>query len=191
MSGLLSVAYFLTTLTFSLALFILWARLALRYFKVSALHPVAHSIYNLTDPLIKPIDQLILQDKKARKPYDWACLALIVIVELIKFIILGLILYGTILPISYLIMFVFTDLIVQPCNLLFYIILIRVIMSWVNPVWQHPIADVMKVISDPILIFARRLIPDISGIDFSPFVVMVLLKVVTLFMSASMPLKLI
>lgn len=188
MAGFISVGYFLVNLFFSAILFLLWARLVMRYFRISALHPVSQAVNTFTNPLISPIDNLIFGKMTKPRRYDWVCLALIVLVEIIKFISITLVVYQKFLPPAYLLLFVVADLIVQPCNLLFYMILIRVIMSWVNPLWQHPVADILKVITNPILTFGRKIIPDISGFDFSPFIAMIILKIITLFISASMPL---
>ena len=191
MSGIFAVVHFLVTLFFSLALFVLWLRIFLRYFKISSLHPVSQAINTFTDPLVKPLENLIATEKKGPRQYDWACFALVVITEIIKFILLSFLLYKAMMPITYLILFVLTDLIVQPCNLLFYILLVRVIMSWVNPTWHHPLAEVMNKITDPLLTLGRSIIPDISGFDFSPYIILIILKIIVLFMSASMPLRLI
>ena len=191
MSGLFAVVHFLTTLFFSLVLFVLWARIFLRYFKISPLHPVCQTINTFTDPLIKPLERLIAAEKKGLTQYDWPCLALVIIVEFIKFIVLSFLLYKALMPVSYLILFVLTDLIVEPCNLLFYVLLVRIVMSWVNPNWHHPLADVINKITDPLLKFGRQIIPDISGFDFSPYIILIVLKIIVLFMSASMPLRLI
>ncbi|MBA3537342.1 MAG: YggT family protein [Tatlockia sp.] len=191
MSGFIAVGHFLVTLLFSLILFLLWARVFLRYFKISSLHPISQTINTFLDPFIKPIANRIQTKNKKHSPYDWACFALIVIVEFVKYIILGFLLYKTMLPLSYLILFVITDLVVQPCNLLFYMLLIRVIMSWVKPDWRHPLEEVIRKITNPILAFGRSIVPDISGFDFSPFIILILLKVITLFMTASLPLRLV
>lgn len=187
MSGLIAVSYFLVDLFFNMVLFVLWLRIALRFFRVSAIHPVGRLIYGLTNPVIHPIERLIYPKNATIKQYDWVCLGLIFVVELLKFFLIGLVFHGILLPISYLILFAVADAIIQVCNLLFYIILIRVIMSWVNPTWQHPALDIIKLISNPLLNLGRRIIPDISGFDFSPFIIMIILKVITLFMAASLP----
>jgi YggT family protein len=192
MPGLITITYFFINLLFSLVLFVLWLRLILRYFHVSTLDPVHQAISRLTNPLITPIEQLIRTDKMSvKRRYDLACLGLLIVAEFIKFIVLGLLLYKTLMPISYILLFSFADLIVQPCNLLFYMILIRIIMSWVNPMWQHPATNIIKLATDPLLELGRRLVPDISGFDFSPFIILIVLKVITSFMSASLPLKLV
>ncbi len=87
----------------------------------------------------------------------------------------------------YIVLYVVADLIIQPCNLLFYAILIRVIMSYVNPYWQHPLNDFLRIVTEPLLSRGRRLIPIMANIDFSPFIIMLILKVITLFISASLP----
>ena len=72
------------------------------------------------------------------------------------------------MPILFILLYVLADLIIQPCNLLFYAIIIRVIMSYANPGWQHPLADFLRLLTEPLLILGRKIIPDISGFDFSP-----------------------
>ncbi len=191
MSGLVSVGYFLFSLLFSLLTFVLWTRMALRYFRVSTLHPVSQAINRLTNPIITPLAGLFKSKTKRLSRYDWACFTVLVIVELVKFITLGWLLLGILMPWTLVLLYTVADLIVQPCDLLFYAILIRVIMSWVNPHWQHPFADVLRLVTAPLLQMARRLIPDIAGFDFSPFLAVLALKVITLFISSSMPLHLI
>jgi len=191
MGGLITVGYFLFTLVFSLLTFLLWARIGLRYFRVSLIQPVSYAINSLTNPVIQPIARLFPAGKKQLSRYDWPSFGLLVAVEFIKFIAIGMLFYGAMMPFLLLVLYVLADLIVQPCNLLFYAILIRVVMSWINPAWRHPIADVLRIITEPALRVGRRIIPEMSGFDFSPFIVMIMLKVITIFISASMPLQLI
>ena len=191
MSGFLAVGYFLFALFFSLLSFILWTRIALRYFRISPLHPVSQGINKLSDPIIMPLAHRFTAHKRRLSRYDWPCFSVLVIVELLKFIAIGSLFLGAMLPWSFLPIYTLADLIVQPCNLLFYAVIIRVIMSWVNPGWQHPIADVLRRVTDPLFHFGRRIIPDTSGFDFSPFVILILLKIIPLFITAMLPLHLI
>lgn len=192
MAGLMSVSYFLVALIFSLILFVLWGRIILRYYRVSALHPVTHAIARLTNPLFVPLERLIYLENKKRLPrYDWICLAFIACVEAIKFILLGLLAYKIVLPFGYLLLFIVADMVVQPCNLFFYALLLRVIMSWVNPQGSmHPAANLLNLITNPLVRLGQTIIPNISGFDFGPFVIMIILKVITLFISAMLPLPL-
>ena len=192
MSGLIAVGYFLFALFFSLLSFVLWTRIALRYFRVSSLHPVSQTINKVTNPIINPLNHMFGITHISRlSRYDWACFCVLVAVELLKFLAIGALFLGAMLPWSFVPLYTLADLIVEPLNLLFYAIVIRVIMSFINPRWHHPIADLLRLVTEPVLRLARQLIPDIAGLDFSPYVTMIILKMIALFISASLPLHLI
>ena len=191
MVGLLTVGYFLFALLFSLLGFVLWARIGLRYFRISAIHPVSHLILTITNPIVLPLAHHFPIQTTRKSPYDWPCFCVLVMVELLKFIAIGSLFLGVTLPWTFLPIYTLADLIIQPCNLLFYAMLIQVIMSYVNPHWQHPAADVLRLITEPLYRLGRRIIPDISGFDFSPFLMMIILKIITLFIRSYLPLHLI
>lgn len=191
MIGLFNVGLFLFSLCFTLITFVLWARIALRYLRISALHPISQVVFSLTNPVINPIERLAPKLEKRFPRYDWATFLILIAVELIKFILIGVLFLGVLMPVPYLLAYTLADLIIQPCNLLFYAILIRVIMSWVNPGWQHPFAEFLYVLTEPLLRLGRMIVPDISGFDFSPLLMMVILKIITLFISGLLPLPLI
>lgn len=190
MSGLTAVGLFVVSSLFSLLIFSIWLRIALRYFRISALNPLSQLVHTITDPLVKPIQQLLKQKPKPGQKYDVATIIALVLVEVIKILLISLIAFQTIMPIGYFLIYVIADLIIQPCDLLFFAILIRVIMSFVNPAWNGPIADILRILTEPVLKYGRRFFPDISGFDFSPFLILMILKVITLFINASLPWRL-
>jgi YggT family protein len=65
-----------------------------------------------------------------------------------------------------------------------FLLLIRVLLSWINvdpyrPVIDHPAIHLLARITDPVLAPLRRLIPPIGGaIDISPVVALLLLEIV-------------
>lgn len=65
-----------------------------------------------------------------------------------------------------------------------FLILVRVILSWinVNPYRQrfdHPAVQILERITDPVLVPLRRIIPPIGGaIDISPIVALIILDIV-------------
>lgn len=187
MSGFTAVGYFLASLVLGLTILALWLRIALRYLKFSTLSPLGKLVGTLTDPIVNPIASVFHLKYKPGQRFDVIAIVLLVLVECIKITLLCLLRYKSLFPLPYLILYVIADLIIQPCNLLFYAILIRVIMSYLNPNWQHPIADFLRALTEPLLILGRKIIPDISGFDFSPLIILILLEVITLFISASLP----
>ena len=65
-----------------------------------------------------------------------------------------------------------------------FLLLIRVLLSWINtdphrPVIDHPAVRLLERITDPVLAPLRRLIPPIGGtVDISPVVALIILEVV-------------
>jgi YggT family protein len=191
MAGLIAVSYFLISIFFNLIIFIFWLRILLRYYRVSPLHPMGQAIYHLTDRIVLPLESIVFRNKRRLHRFDAISFACIVVLEIIKFVLLSLIAYQALLPLTYLVLFVAADLIIQLGDLLFYALLLRVILSWVNPQWQmHPAAMILNLITDPLIRIGHKIIPNISGFDFAPFIMMVIIKVITLFISASIPIHL-
>ena len=57
-------------------------------------------------------------------------------------------------------------------NIYFFIIIIRALLSWVNPDPYNPIVQFLHSITEPVLYRVRQLIPMSGmGIDFSPIIV--------------------
>ena len=59
---------------------------------------------------------------------------------------------------------------------LFALILARIVLSWVN-IGSYKIRDLVFRITDPILEPIRRILPPMGGLDFSPFLVLILAQV--------------
>jgi YggT family protein len=75
-------------------------------------------------------------------------------------------------------MFLFANLLEALAQLLYYalniymwIIIIRAVLSWVNPDPYNPIVRFLHQITDPVLHPIRRRLPFMGGIDISPIIV--------------------
>ena len=56
-----------------------------------------------------------------------------------------------------------------------YIIIVRAIISWVNPNPYNPLVRLIHGLTDPVLEPLRRLLPDMGGLDISPFVAILII----------------
>jgi len=56
-----------------------------------------------------------------------------------------------------------------------YLIIARAIMSWMNPNPNNPAIKFIHMVTDPVLEPIRRLLPSMGGVDFSPFVAMIII----------------
>ena len=59
-----------------------------------------------------------------------------------------------------------------------FIVLARVLMSWVNIDPYSPLARAIYNLTEPVLAPVRNILPPAAGLDFSPIVVILLLQVV-------------
>jgi YggT family protein len=56
-------------------------------------------------------------------------------------------------------------------NIYMWIVIIRALISWVNPDPRNPIVRFLYNATEPLLYRVRRAIPFFGGIDFSPLIV--------------------
>ncbi|MDP9212012.1 MAG: YggT family protein [bacterium] len=57
------------------------------------------------------------------------------------------------------------------------LIIIRVLMSWVNPHPSGPLGRFLMEVTEPILKPFQRILPPMAGIDFSPILALVTLQI--------------
>jgi YggT family protein len=69
----------------------------------------------------------------------------------------------------------FVDLLILALQLL---ILARVILSWVSPNPTNPISRFIVEVTDPVLVPFQKLIPPVSGLDFSPIIALIALQLI-------------
>jgi len=180
MNALTSVGYFLVTTLFGLVTFVLWVRLFIRYFSIGPFNPFVQSIYQLTNPVIIPLQRHITRSALVKSRYDLACFVLLVGCELFKFTLLNVFFLNQPLSIPFLALNVIASLIIEPCNILFYAIIARALMSWFSPQAQHPMLAILFAITEPLLRAFRRLLPSVGAFDFSPLAAIITLQVIEL-----------
>ena len=69
-------------------------------------------------------------------------------------------------------------------SLYFWIVMAAVVLSWVNPDPYNPIVRGIRSLTEPVFYRVRKLMPFtyFSGIDFSPFVIVLGIKFVQIFL---------
>ncbi len=63
-----------------------------------------------------------------------------------------------------------------------WIIIIRALLSWVNPDPYNPIVRFLAAVTDPVLAPIRRRLPYLGGLDISPIIVILILYFLRLFL---------
>ncbi len=90
-------------------------------------------------------------------------------------------------------MFVFANLLTAIAQILhiglfiyMWMIIIRAVISWVNPDPYNPIVQFLNRSTEPVLQLVRRALPIAWGIDFSPLVVILAIMFLDQFFVASL-----
>ncbi|MBI3398480.1 MAG: YggT family protein [Deltaproteobacteria bacterium] len=86
-------------------------------------------------------------------------------------------------------MFVFANLINALATIIYYllniymwIIIIRALISWVNPDPYNPIVRFLYQVTEPVLYPIRRRLPFMGGIDLSPIIVLLVIVFLQVFL---------
>jgi YggT family protein len=152
-------------------------RFFMQYFRVDFYNPLSQSIVKLTNPFILPLRRVV----PGYRGYDFASLIL-------TYLLGGLVLsiyYGfwmnfslsDIIPILLLLML---QLVYSAVNLFFFLIILRIILSFVmmgQGLTRNPLADVIFQLTEPVMRPFQRLIPPVGMLDFSPIVIFLLIMV--------------
>lgn len=131
---------------------------------------IANFIFVMSDWLVKPLRKII----PGKGGYDWASL---VAAYLVALAVTALIFTGAGFPLS---TGMFLLALIRLVHWIVYgfmgLLLIDVVLSWVNP--HAPMAPLIRALTDPLLRPLRRVIPPLGGIDLSPLLAFVLLRIV-------------
>ena len=67
-----------------------------------------------------------------------------------------------------------------------YVVLIRVVISWINPDPHNPIVQFLRGVTDPAIEAVRRIVPSFlwsTGLDFTPLILILLLQAVIMLLN--------
>lgn len=161
---------FLIKSLFDLYLLVLVVRLILAYAQANYFNPVTRLIVKLTQNIVQPIRRIIPNYKRI----EFSTVAVILVLELIKIVLLCLLTVG--LPhILLLLEFALVDAVRLLLQTFFYAILIQAILSWLQPS-ETSMTQVLQQITAPVLRPLQRIIPPLGGFDITPIPALLLLQ---------------
>jgi len=159
---------FLIITIFDLYLMVILLRFFLQLFRADFYNPLSQFVVRATNPVLKPLRQII----PGLGGIDISSLVFAYTVSLLKFFLVFAIVAGSVPPFYKLLILSLSDLLTQSVNLLFWMILIRVIMSWINPGLHNPIMAVIYQLTEPLMAPVRRILPPMGGLDLSPIILL-------------------
>jgi YggT family protein len=179
MDPVISAFAFIIRTFFELYTVIVILRMVLPWVRADYYNPLSQVVLKLTEPILMPLKNIF----PSVGYVDFRVLFLLFILQGVK--LSGLLfLQLHILPnISGLLLWIIGDLIEQVVNLMFFIIMVVVISSWFNTHIMHPIIAVFHKIADPYLNIFRKMIPPIAGLDLSPILALITLKLISIILA--------
>jgi len=146
-------------------------RLLLQRVRADFYNPLCQAIVKITNPLLVPLRRII----PGLWGWDMASLVLAFLVQLVMLLLLAVLLG---FPINgFIVIVTILRLITLTLNIYFFAILLRALSSWLNPNPYNPGIILLIQLTEPVLGYARRYIPNIASLDFSPLVVLIIIQI--------------
>ncbi|MBD3610566.1 MAG: YggT family protein [Gammaproteobacteria bacterium] len=151
-------------LTFMLRFLFQWSR-------ADFYNPISQFLVKVTNPLLIPVRRII----PGLFGLDVAAITLMLALEFLKLSLISLINGATILPVGFLI-YACAELLQLASYVFMFSIIIQAIVSWINPHSYNPVMSLLFSLNEPLLRPARRLLPNMGGLDLSPLIVLIALQ---------------
>ena len=163
---------FLVRTAFQIYILLVLLRFFLQAVRADFYNPLSQLVVKATAPLLTPLRRVI----PPLRGLDTASLMLAWGLKTLELVLVAL-LRGGGLQIVLPLLLAIPELVSLAFDILFWAILIQAILSWIQPGTYSPITAVLDALTAPLLRPARRLLPPMGGLDFSPMIVMVVLVV--------------
>lgn len=161
---------FLIQTLFGLYIAIVVIRFLLQWVRADFYNPFSQFVVQVTSPVLRPLRRVI----PAWGGLDWASVVLAWGLKSLELMLLTLVL-GLDRNLLGALFWAIPALVSLLFSIFLFAILIRVILSWVNPDPYNPGMQLLNRVTDPLLRPAQRRVPLIAGIDLSPMLVMLVL----------------
>ncbi|KFZ39259.1 membrane protein [Shewanella mangrovi] len=172
---------FLVSTIFDLYLMVVILRIWMQLVRADFYNPFSQFIVKATHPIIKPLRRVL----PSIGNLDTASVVLALAVVVLKILVITLI-AGAQFNILATLIFALVSVIKQAGVLLFYLLIIRAILSWVSQ-GSNPFEYVLYQLTEPFLGPIRRIIPPIGGLDLSVLVLFILLNFLNLLLAQHVP----
>lgn len=156
---LLDVLFGLIALVFALRVLLQWVGAQFH-------NPICQSIYRITNPVLMPLRRVL----KPWRKVDLAGSVVVYLVLAVKAVLL-LALWRLSIHIDAVLVLALAETLGLLLTFYFWMILVRVILSWVGGGGRNPAVPLLMQLTEPLLRPVRRLLPAPGGFDLSPLLV--------------------
>ncbi|NBC47203.1 MAG: YggT family protein [Gammaproteobacteria bacterium] len=159
---------FLVKTLFGLFIALVIIRFLLQWVRADFYNPISQFVVKFTSPVLRPLRKVI----PGYAGVDFAAIVLAWLLKACELALLSMLMGLGRNPLAAL-GWALPALVSLVISIFLFAVLIRVILSWVNPDPYNPGVMLLSDVTDPIMRPAQRLLPPMGGIDLSPMVVMI------------------
>ena len=163
---------FLVDTLFSLYIMAVMLRFLLQWSRADFYNPLSQFLVRVTQPLLQPLRRII----PGWGGIDFPAIVLMVFLQAIALALLMMI-AGVTPRIDYLLLRTPAELISLLLNVYLIAIVVRAILSWINPSDYNPATTVLLGLTEPVIRPFRAIIPPIGGVDLSPLAAIIAIQV--------------
>ncbi|MCP4789100.1 MAG: YggT family protein [Gammaproteobacteria bacterium] len=167
-------AVFLVQTLLGLYVMILLIRLLLQFTRADFYNPIAQALVKVTQPVVSPLQKVLPRAGRLSLPTLVVAIVVQALLIAMVFMLSGLG-WPNLLNV---VIWSLIGIASQILDILFFAILGSIILSWVAPQSHHPATLLLRQITEPVMAPARRLLPNLGGLDFSPIVVFIVINLV-------------
>lgn len=171
-SYLINAGIFIVNMVFGLYLAAVMLRFLLQTIRADFYNPICQFLITVTNPALKPLRRWI----PGYMGIDWPSLLLMVLLQLLEICLVAMLISGHIPSLLSIPVIITSKLLGLLIWVYIIIIIIQAVISWIQPGSYSPFTVLLYQLSDPLVRPIRRYIPATGGIDWSPFVILILLN---------------
>lgn len=174
-----AASVFLIDTFFNLYILAVLLRFLMQWVRADFYNPISQFLIKVTNPVLRPLRRII----PGLGGVDLASVVLLIALQMLDLFLAGLALGHGASP-QGLFVTAIAELLSTLLTLYFITILIEVVLSWIGPGTYNPFVILVHQLNEPLLAPARRMLPAMGGIDFSPFVIVIVLQLLKILLVA-------
>lgn len=166
-----NAAVYVLDTVFTLYILAVLLRFLLQLARADFYNPISQFLVKVTNPPLRPLRRVVPGLWKI----DLASVLLLIALQMLALWLINIAAGRAISPEGLFVLSI-ADLIQLTLNTFLVAILVQVVMSWLNPGAYNPLLAILYSLNEPLLNPARRMLPSMGGIDFSPLIVLLLIQ---------------
>lgn len=168
-----SISLLLIDTAFNMYILILWLRFLMQLVHADFYNPIAQFMVQATAPLVNSLRHII----PGTRYWEPSILVLIVLFKVIHIALVSVIASSAIPGLLHLVVITLFSLLAMLATFYFYLLFAMIILSWVAQGNYSPAVILIQQLSEPFMAPFRKILPPISGIDLSPIIAFLAIKI--------------